>query len=154
AVDPEHLGHVRAEHGRADADEQRDEDADALPPGQHQSTEHADHRTDQHRGDDVMHLHVGAPLAVRKRLLSAVPQGTRRGRGQNRATLGRTVSAPTPARLTRMELSDEELPGFIDRLGLPGLVDIHVHFMPERVLDKVWAYFDRVRGVPWPVRYR
>ena len=43
------------------------------------------------------------------------------------------------------------------RLGLPGLVDVHVHFMPERVLDKVWAYFDAVgplTGSPWPIVYR
>jgi uncharacterized protein len=42
-------------------------------------------------------------------------------------------------------------------LGLPGIVDIHTHFMPERVLDKVWAYFDRAGplvGRPWPVAYR
>jgi len=43
------------------------------------------------------------------------------------------------------------------RLGLPGLVDLHVHFMPKQVLDKVWAYFDAAGplvGSPWPVRYR
>ena len=27
-------------------------------------------------------------------------------------------------------------------LGLPGIVDVHTHFMPRSVLDKVWAYFD------------
>ena len=43
------------------------------------------------------------------------------------------------------------------RLGLPGLVDVHVHFMPERVLYKVWAYFDAAGpliGSPWPIAYR
>ena len=42
-------------------------------------------------------------------------------------------------------------------LGLPGIVDVHTHFMPKRVLDKVWAYFDtagRVTGRPWPITYR
>ncbi len=36
------------------------------------------------------------------------------------------------------------------------LVDIHVHFMPQNVLDKVWAYFDRVRetGLDWSIHYR
>jgi predicted TIM-barrel fold metal-dependent hydrolase len=36
------------------------------------------------------------------------------------------------------------------------LVDVHVHFMPQNVLDKVWAYFDRVResGVDWFIQYR
>lgn len=47
---------------------------------------------------------------------------------------------------------------FWHRLGLPGLVDVHVHFLPPRVMRKVWAYFDAVRtpdGEPgWPVRYR
>ncbi|MGW1885600.1 amidohydrolase family protein [Streptomyces sp. NPDC001970] len=46
---------------------------------------------------------------------------------------------------------------FRERLGLPGLVDVHTHFMPERVLDKVWAYFDAVgplTGMEWPIMYR
>ncbi len=42
-------------------------------------------------------------------------------------------------------------------LGLPGLIDIHTHFMPRSVLDKVWGYFDSVGpllGRPWPIHYR
>ncbi|MEU2108268.1 amidohydrolase family protein [Streptomyces sp. NPDC019507] len=42
-------------------------------------------------------------------------------------------------------------------LGLPGLVDVHTHFMPERVLAKVWAYFDSagpLTGMAWPITYR
>ncbi|MBE9376561.1 amidohydrolase [Saccharopolyspora sp. HNM0983] len=42
-------------------------------------------------------------------------------------------------------------------LGLPGLVDLHTHFLPERVLHKVWAFFDLAEehyGMAWPVRYR
>ena len=38
-----------------------------------------------------------------------------------------------------------------------GLVDLHVHFMPDRVLRKVWDFFDRAGehyGMPWPVQYR
>lgn len=38
-----------------------------------------------------------------------------------------------------------------------GLVDLHVHFMPERVLHKVWAFFDDAEqhyGIEWPVHYR
>lgn len=37
------------------------------------------------------------------------------------------------------------------------LVDLHVHFMPDRVLRKVWDFFDRADehyGMAWPVRYR
>lgn len=36
-------------------------------------------------------------------------------------------------------------------LGLPGLIDVHVHFYPQRMLEKVWAYFDKVF---WPITYR
>ena len=46
---------------------------------------------------------------------------------------------------------------FWQDLGLPGLVDIHTHFMPPNVLAKVWAYFDGGRaGVDraWPIAYR
>lgn len=46
---------------------------------------------------------------------------------------------------------------FRERLGVPGLVDVHTHFMPERVLDKVWAYFDSagpLTGMEWPIAYR
>ena len=38
-----------------------------------------------------------------------------------------------------------------------GLVDLHTHFLPDRVLRKVWAFFDRADehyGVPWPIHYR
>jgi uncharacterized protein len=30
---------------------------------------------------------------------------------------------------------------FWQGLGLPGLVDVHTHFMPPNVLTKVWAFF-------------
>ncbi|WP_338671652.1 amidohydrolase family protein [Streptomyces sp. SCSIO 30461] len=46
---------------------------------------------------------------------------------------------------------------FRERLGLPGLVDVHTHFMPKRVLDKVWAYFDSagpLTGLEWSITYR
>ncbi|OBC16957.1 amidohydrolase [Gordonia sp. 852002-50816_SCH5313054-c] len=42
-------------------------------------------------------------------------------------------------------------------LGLPGIIDVHTHFMPRRVMDKVWAYFDSVGpmiGREWPITYR
>jgi len=50
-----------------------------------------------------------------------------------------------------------EVRAFWQDLGLPGLVDVHTHFMPERVLAKVWAYFDAagpLTGRPWPITYR
>jgi predicted TIM-barrel fold metal-dependent hydrolase len=42
-------------------------------------------------------------------------------------------------------------------LGLPGLVDVHVHFLPPRVLAAVWRYFDAAEthyGTAWPIAYR
>ncbi|MEU1952932.1 amidohydrolase family protein [Nocardia rhamnosiphila] len=37
------------------------------------------------------------------------------------------------------------------------MIDVHTHFMPHRVLRKVWAYFDEagpLTGRPWPITYR
>ncbi|WP_432061913.1 amidohydrolase family protein [Streptomyces sp. S1] len=50
-----------------------------------------------------------------------------------------------------------DVPALLARLGIPGLVDVHTHFMPQNVLDKVWAYFDAVgplTGLEWPITYR
>lgn len=54
-------------------------------------------------------------------------------------------------------LTDDTVPTWWSRLGLPGLVDIHTHFLPERMLRRVWAHFDEVGpliGRPWPIEYR
>ncbi|MEJ3656634.1 amidohydrolase family protein [Actinomycetes bacterium KLBMP 9759] len=54
-------------------------------------------------------------------------------------------------------VSDDDVPRFAAELGLPGLVDVHVHFLPESVMRKVWAYFDEAQthyGTAWPVHYR
>lgn len=56
--------------------------------------------------------------------------------------------------------SDDEaaaVRAFTADLGLDGLIDVHTHFMPKAVLDKVWAYFDSagpMLGREWPVAYR
>jgi uncharacterized protein len=53
--------------------------------------------------------------------------------------------------------SDDEVPAFWQALGLRGLVDVHTHFMPQRLLDAVWAYFDSagpLLGRAWPIWYR
>ncbi|MEV4603546.1 amidohydrolase family protein [Amycolatopsis sp. NPDC049253] len=53
--------------------------------------------------------------------------------------------------------SDADVARWTAALGLDGLVDIHVHFLPKSVMDKVWAYFDQARphyGTEWPVHYR
>ncbi|GAB3453869.1 amidohydrolase family protein [Actinophytocola sediminis] len=54
-------------------------------------------------------------------------------------------------------MRDAEVSGFVAGLGLPGLVDLHVHFLPESVERKVWAFFDRAAteyGGEWPIRYK
>lgn len=54
-------------------------------------------------------------------------------------------------------LTDADLPGLWRRLGIPGIVDVHTHFLPEPVMRSVWEYFDGARdnyGVDWPVAYR
>ena len=61
------------------------------------------------------------------------------------------MTVPSPPR------DDADVPRFLADLGVPGIVDVHVHFLPENVLQKVWGYFDQAQehyGMPWPVHYR
>lgn len=54
-------------------------------------------------------------------------------------------------------VDDHDVPRFLAELGLPGIVDVHVHFLPERMLRKVWAWFDDAEaqhGTAWPIHYR
>jgi uncharacterized protein len=51
---------------------------------------------------------------------------------------------------------DADVPRYWQELGLPGLVDVHVHFLPQRVQAKVWQYFADAEthyGAPWPIQY-
>lgn len=60
------------------------------------------------------------------------------------------MTTPGPA-------SDAEIPDYVRALGIPGLADVHVHFLPDPMLRKVWAYFDGAQehyGMPWPITYR
>ena len=53
--------------------------------------------------------------------------------------------------------SDAEVPRWWRALGIPGLVDVHVHFLPPNIQRAVWAVFDEAGpkvGRPWPIRYR
>jgi predicted TIM-barrel fold metal-dependent hydrolase len=46
---------------------------------------------------------------------------------------------------------------FADELGLPGLFDVHTHFLPPRVMAKVRQHFDAAGpliGSVWPLEYR
>jgi uncharacterized protein len=61
-----------------------------------------------------------------------------------------TVGVPPPR-------SDGDVVAFWEGLGLPGLIDLHVHFMPQRLFDAVWRYFDSagpLTGREWPIHYR
>ena len=52
---------------------------------------------------------------------------------------------------------DGDVPGFWRGLGVPGLADVHTHFLPPRMLRRVWEYFDAAGplvGVRWPIRYK
>lgn len=54
-------------------------------------------------------------------------------------------------------MRDDEVASWWQALGLPGLIDIHVHFMPAPVMNAVWHYLDHALehyGVDWPVHYR
>jgi predicted TIM-barrel fold metal-dependent hydrolase len=53
-------------------------------------------------------------------------------------------------------IDDADIRPFWKSLGLPGLIDIHTHFMPSNVLAKVRAYFDRATeaGLSWSPIYR
>ncbi len=53
--------------------------------------------------------------------------------------------------------SDAAVPAFWQALGLPGIIDVHVHFMPQRLMSAVWEYFDEAGpliGAEWPITYR
>jgi predicted TIM-barrel fold metal-dependent hydrolase len=46
---------------------------------------------------------------------------------------------------------------FWQRLGLPGIFDVHVHFLPPNIQRAVYAVFDQAGpkiGREWPIRYR
>lgn len=53
--------------------------------------------------------------------------------------------------------TDEEIQAYITALDIPGIIDLHVHFMPDRVQQKVWGFFDRLpefEQPAWPIAYR
>ncbi|MEO5708367.1 MAG: amidohydrolase family protein [Nocardioidaceae bacterium] len=54
-------------------------------------------------------------------------------------------------------LRDDQVPAWWDTLGIPGLFDVHVHFLPPPILRKVREQFDHAGpliGRPWPLVYR
>ncbi len=58
--------------------------------------------------------------------------------------------------MTQPPVDDADVPRYWRELGLPGLVDVHVHFLPDPVQAKVWRYFADAEthyGAGWPVAY-
>jgi predicted TIM-barrel fold metal-dependent hydrolase len=55
------------------------------------------------------------------------------------------------------DVIDDDVPAFWAGLGLPGLFDVHTHFLPPRMERRVWAHFDEAGpliGREWPIRYK
>jgi hypothetical protein len=64
------------------------------------------------------------------------------------------MSAPGPTVLPPED--DEDVPRYWRELGLPGLMDVHIHFLPRRVQAKVWKFFEDAEahyGAHWPIAY-
>jgi uncharacterized protein len=55
--------------------------------------------------------------------------------------------------MTDSVMTDGDVPGFVASLGIPGIVDAHVHFMPDSLQEAVWRWFDGLTP-EWPVTYR
>ena len=56
-----------------------------------------------------------------------------------------------------MSLTDAEVPAWWQGLGLPGLYDVHVHFLPPNIMANVREQFDTAGpliGRRWPLVYR
>ncbi len=54
-------------------------------------------------------------------------------------------------------VADSDVPGWWGALGLPGLADAHVHFLPPALMRRVREHFDTAGpliGREWPIRYR
>ncbi|MGH3308010.1 MAG: amidohydrolase family protein, partial [Nocardioides sp.] len=54
-------------------------------------------------------------------------------------------------------MRDADVPAFWRSLGLPGLFDVHVHFLPESIQRRVYEQFDQAGpkiGREWPIYYR
>lgn len=62
---------------------------------------------------------------------------------------------------------DTDIPDYLDALGIPGIVDVHTHFMAPPIMAKVWSYFDSagsgadapgagslLGNGKWPITYR
>ena len=85
--------------------------------------------------------------------LEQIADGASAGRRGARARQGRRHA---PMTTLEPPVDDADVPRYWRELGLPGLVDVHVHFLPEPVQAKVWQYFadgETHYGAAWPVAY-
>ena len=67
------------------------------------------------------------------------------------------MSAIEPLESPEQRAEASAVAAILDRLGLESIIDVHTHFMPQRVMDKVWAYFDQAGPLTartWPIVYR
>ena len=53
---------------------------------------------------------------------------------------------------TTRPADDGDVAAWARDLGIPGIFDIHVHFMPDRLQQAVWRHFDSLGH--WAIRYR
>jgi uncharacterized protein len=63
----------------------------------------------------------------------------------------------TPDRPSDRQSDVAPVRAFWEGLGLPGLFDVHVHFLPPNIQKAVWQVFDSAGpkiGREWPIRYR
>jgi predicted TIM-barrel fold metal-dependent hydrolase len=63
----------------------------------------------------------------------------------------------TDAPMVELEADIAPVRVFWESLGLPGLFDVHVHFLPPNIQRAVYAVFDSAGdkiGREWPIRYR
>ncbi|MEQ6902665.1 amidohydrolase family protein [Nocardioides sp. YIM 152588] len=59
--------------------------------------------------------------------------------------------------MTDLTRDAAEVRAFWEGLGLPGLIDLHAHFLPPPIEKAVWREFDgggELIGRDWPIRYR
>lgn len=64
---------------------------------------------------------------------------------------------PTPTTGPPPPRTDADVGAYLEALGLPGLADVHIHAHPDRLMERIWAYFDEGEkhyGTPWPIHYR
>src|SRR4051812_46861268 len=82
-------------------------------------------------------------------------RGSRRSVDGSRATP--TDGAGGRSALRRFRSTVTGPPRFAEELGIPGLFDVHTHFLPPRVMAKVRHQFDTAGpliGRAWPLAYR